>query len=194
MRAGRKHGSRAIEADGHHVLADFFTTIGLLVGLGAVWLTGWPWLDGAIAIGVGLMLIRTGFKLVKSSSSALLDSEDPETLRKLVGGFSQLQRPEVIAVHGVRTLRSGRHTHVEAHVVIPEFLSVRDGHDLVEKHCEEVLRVCQIEGEFVSHVDPCRRFYCVSCEMNPCPVRREPFKAREPLTVENVILLGPDEG
>lgn len=193
LRSGRKHQSRAIEADGHHVLSDFYTTVGILAGLGLVWLTGWVWLDGAIAVAVGLVLVRTGFKLVQNSSSALLDSEDPETLGKLVDTLNQLDRAEIITVHGLRTMRSGRYTHIDAHVVIPEFLSVREGHDLVERHCQDVLRSMGLEGEFHSHVDPCRRAHCASCQVVDCPVRRVPFQSRERLTLESVVELDAEE-
>lgn len=192
IRAGKKHRSKAIEADGRHILSDFITTVGVLIGMGLVWLTGWPWLDGAIAVVIGLVLVWTGFSLVRQSSSALLDSEDPDALKNLVAGFNRLSRPEVIAVHELRTMRSGRYTHVDAHIVIPEYMSVGDGHDLVESHCAQVLKDCGIEGEFHSHVDPCRRAYCSGCAMPDCPVRREPLQKKAPLTIEKATAPGLD--
>jgi cation diffusion facilitator family transporter len=192
IRAGRKHHSSALEADGHHILSDFVTSVGVLLGMGLVWLTGLAWLDGVIAIFVGLILVGTGFNLVRRSSSALLDSEDPEALKNLVAGLNRLSRPEVIAVHELRTMRSGRYTHVDAHIVVPEYFTVKDGHDLVEAHCAQVLKDCRVEGEFHSHVDPCQRAYCAYCSMPDCPIRQEPLQKRDPITLESATAPGRD--
>jgi cation diffusion facilitator family transporter len=84
VRMGRRHGSRAIEADGHHVLSDFWTTLGLALGLLVVRFTGLHWVDPVLAIGVSALLAGTGFRLVRTSSQALLDQEDPALLARLV--------------------------------------------------------------------------------------------------------------
>ena len=84
VRMGRRHRSRAIEADGHHVLSDFWTTVGLALGLLIVRFTGLHWVDPLLAIGVSVLLASTGFRLVRTSSQALLDQEDPELLARLV--------------------------------------------------------------------------------------------------------------
>ncbi len=171
VQQGRLHRSAAIEADGHHVLSDFYTTLGLLAGLLLVQLTGLRWLDSLIAILMGLWLLRTGFVLVRSSSGALLDLEDPETVEKIVSRFNQEHPAKIITLHGLRTLRSGRHTHVDVHVVIPEFLSVQEAHSLVESYGEQVLHDLGLEGEVHSHIDPCARAYCSRCTLENCPVR-----------------------
>ncbi len=189
---GRKHQSKAIEADGHHVLSDFFTTIGLLLGLLLVWLTGWVWLDGVIAIAIGLLLVRTGFKLVRESSSALLDSEDPNILEKIVGFLNGSVPREMITIHGLRTLRSGRNTHVQADFVVPEFLSVREAHDLVADQCSRLMTELGLAGEVQAHIDPCGRAYCSSCAVDPCPVREAPCAGREVLTVEGATSYLPN--
>ncbi len=191
VRSGRRLRSAAIEADGHHVLSDFFTTLGLLAGLLLVWFTGLRWLDSLLAILMGLWLMRTGFVLVRGASSALLDIEDPRTLEGIIGEINRSAPPEIITIHGLRTLRSGRHTHVDVHMVIPEYLPIRDAHQLVEGFGASVLHQLGMEGEFHSHMDPCSRAYCTRCVVRDCPVRAEASQGRTPITLEEAST--PDE-
>jgi cation diffusion facilitator family transporter len=185
---GRALKSAALDADGQHVLSDFYTTLGLIVGVGIVWLTGLRWLDSAIAIVMGLWLLRTGFLLVKRASGALLDLEDPATLNSLVAEFNHDRPAEIITLHGLRTLRSGRHTHVDVHLVIPEYLPIKQAHHLVEDYGKRVLKRLGMEGEFHSHVDPCQQSYCNRCMVNECPIRRQPSAGHRLITVEEATV------
>lgn len=193
---GRALGSKALEADGHHVLSDFATTGGILVGLGVVALTGLWWLDPLIAAGVGLWLGRTGFRLVRESAAALLDEEDSETIARLVGALDSLIGKGVgdhgvITVHGLRAMRSGRVTHVDAHLVVPEYRPVAEAHDGAERFEKALIAAAGIEGEVHAHLDPCRRKYCARCTDEKCPIRAEPFQAVPPVTAESATEVEP---
>lgn len=193
IRSGRKYKSKALEADGHHVMTDFYTTVGIGAGLFVVQMTGWNWLDPLMAIGVGLLLARTGFKLVRESSAALLDEEDPKVISKLVQLMNRIRPKDVVAIHELRTMRSGRFTHVDVHVVVPEFYEIKRAHDLVEEFGQQIISKGELEGEFHSHVDACERHYCRECSVEPCPIRAKPFESRPLLTEENATALGPLE-
>lgn len=191
VRSGKKQNSQALMADGHHVLTDFYTTLGIAAALLLVKLTGLAWLDPLIALVVGLLLARTGFKLVKESSSALLDREDPEVVARLVQTINAVKPPEILAVHEMRTLRSGRHVHVDIHVVIPEVFNIAQGHDLVDRFNKAVLAELDLEGEFHTHTDPCQRAWCKACPVEGCPIRVEPMSACPVITPEAAIAAGP---
>ena len=113
---GRKHRSRAIEADGHHVLSDFYTTLGIALGLLLVKFTGIRWLDPLMALGVAALLGRTGIRLVLGSSQALLDREDKDLLEHLVDHDQppapgrHHHRPRA-PDHAQRALHARRHPH-----------------------------------------------------------------------------------
>lgn len=184
VRMGRRQRSRALEADGHHVLSDFWTTLGIGVGVGLVMLTGLKWLDPLLALVVAGLLASTGYRLVRDSSDALLDREDPVLLAALVDAFNRVRPPDVIAVHELRTLRAGRYTHVDIHLVIPEYYDVLRGHDLADVFCRRVLDATGMEGELHTHVDPCERRWCRQCAVEACGVRREPQAETVPLTLE----------
>jgi len=191
LRQGRKTRSKALEADGHHILSDFWTTVGIASGLLAVKLTGIHWLDPVMAMVVGLLLARTGFRLVRESSQALLDMEDPDVLRQVLAAMNRVRTWDIIAVHEMRTFRSGRYTHVDVHIVVPEFYPVRQAHDLCETFAKQALEEEHIEGEVHTHVDPCGRLYCDRCPAEACLIRQVPKTRDAALTLEEATALGP---
>jgi len=188
---GRKTRSKALEADGHHILSDFWTTVGIAGGLLAVKFTGLKWLDPAMAMVVGLLLARTGFRLVKESSQALLDMEDPQVLDKVLAAMNQARTGDIITLHEIRTFRSGRYTHVDVHIVVPEFYPVRQAHDLCEEFGKRALLVANIEGEMHTHVDPCGRIYCDRCPVEPCLIRQAPKTQPAAFILDEATADGP---
>jgi cation diffusion facilitator family transporter len=191
LKQGRKTRSRALEADGHHILSDFWTTVGIAIGLIAVKLTGIKWFDPFMAGIVGLLLARTGFRLVRESSRALLDVEDPEVLGRVLAAMNTVRTRDIIAVHELRTFRSGRYTHVDVHIVVPEFYPVRQAHDLCEDFGKKALEAGEIEGEVHTHVDPCGRLYCDRCPADPCAIRQAPKIADASFLIEEATADGP---
>jgi cation diffusion facilitator family transporter len=188
---GRKQRSRAIEADGHHVLSDFWTTLGIAGGLLLVKFTGIRWLDPVMAMGVAALLAMTGFKLVRSSSQALLDMEDPDVLKHLVEVINRIRPADIITIHELRTLRSGRYTHVDIHMVVPEFYEIGRAHDLAEGFGKQVIAEGGLEGELHTHIDPCQRAWCGQCGVADCAIRREPQTKDARITLEAATGAGP---
>jgi len=187
VRTGRRYVSLTLVADGQHVLADVWTSAGVIVGLGLVQLTGRVWLDPLVALLVALWLMLTGVRLVRHAAGGLLDEEDPLLLKRVLDALQKYVGGGVIRVHHLRAIRSGRFQHVEAHLVVPEFWSVERAHDLSEDVAARVMRDLGAEGEMVFHTDPCHRVYCVTCDLEDCPIRREPFLKLTPLTLEEVV-------
>lgn len=191
VRYGRTHRSIAIEADGHHVLSDFWTSAGVVVGLALVRFTGLVWIDPAVAALMGCWLLLTGGKLVRSALGGLLDEEDPQLLRQLVQVLGPRVRDGVVRVHHLRAIRAGRFHHISAHLVVPEFWTVERAHDTAEALAASVLRDIGGEGDITFHTDPCERAYCSKCDLEACSVRRQPFLGLEPLTVDEAVMPDP---
>ncbi|HVN87873.1 MAG TPA: cation diffusion facilitator family transporter [Candidatus Binatia bacterium] len=187
IRVGRRARSITLVADGQHVLSDFWTSLGVVIGLLLVRLTGIPWLDPLVAALVGFNLARTGLHLVRRAAAGLLDEEDSELLAKLLASLNASMVPGIIRVHNLRAIRSGRFSHIDAHLVVPEFWTVERAHDAADTFEREVITGCGIDGEIVFHTDPCRRAYCSRCDIGDCPIRVEPFRSRPALTVEEII-------
>jgi cation diffusion facilitator family transporter len=191
VRHGRKHRSAAIEADGHHVLSDFVTSLGVVAGLLAVRVTGLWWLDPAVAAAMGLWLLRTGWGLVRASVGALLDEEDPEFTKRLVATLQPHMRDGFIRVHQLRAIRAGRFMHISAHLVVPGFWQVQRAHAAADELAVRLLAELHGEGDIDFHTDPCERLYCAACDLADCPERTAAFSGRPTLTVEEAVAPDP---
>ncbi len=187
VRTGRKHASLTLVADGQHVLSDFYTSAGIVVGLLLVRVTRVFWLDPLVAAVVALNLMWTGVRLVRHAAGGLLDEEDTPLLNRLLEELRGHVGQGVIRVHHLRAIRSGRFHHVDAHLVVPEFWSVDQAHELAEDLARQVIKEVGVEGELVFHTDPCHRAYCAMCDLGDCPIRREPFRFRPPLTLDEAV-------
>jgi cation diffusion facilitator family transporter len=110
IRTGRKHASLTLVADGRHVLADFYTSAGIVIGLLLVRFTGIGWLDPVVAGVVALNLLWTGFRLVRHAAGGLLDEEDTDLLGRLLQVLQPHLGQGVIRVHHLRAIRAGRFT------------------------------------------------------------------------------------
>ncbi len=192
VRAGRRAQSLILVADGQHVLSDFWTSLGVVVGLGLVHATGITWLDPAVALVLGANLAYTGLRLVRHAAGGLLDEEDTALLTRLVAAFDEHRAPGIIRIHRLRAIRSGRFAHVDAHLIVPEYWTVEQAHEATDAFEQRVIRTCAIQGEIVFHTDPCRRLICPACDVEECPIRQNAFVTRPPLTVEEARLTDED--
>jgi cation diffusion facilitator family transporter len=191
LRVGRAHHSITLIADGTHVLADFWTSVATAVGLGLVLLTGFEWLDPVVAGMVGLNLIWTGLRLVRHAAGGLLDEEDVALLERVVKAVNANLSGGVIRIHFLRAIRSGRFTHVDAHLVVPEFWSVEQAHEFGDAFERRVVHALDIDGEIAFHIDPCHRQFCATCEVESCPIRLMPFSGRSWITLEEAVQPDP---
>ncbi len=191
LRTGRKVHSPALTASGKHVISDFWTSVGVTIGLLLVHFTGYVWLDPLMAAIVGLLLAQTGVGLVRRSVGGLLDEEDREILSSLASSIERERNAGIIQVHYARIIRSGRRHHIDAHVVVPEFWDVAEAHLETEQFEVRLMQSYPYSGELHLHVDPCRRAYCRHCEVSACPIRAQPFSSRRYLTVDE--LTNPQE-
>lgn len=186
IRIGGRTQSPTLVASGHHLLSDFITTLGVVLGLILVLMTGLNWLDPVVALLVAVHLGWVGLGLVRSSLNALLDSEDGPLMGMVTETVNRNLFPGIIRLHHTRVIRAGRHHHIDAHVVVPEFWTVEQAHQETEKFEAAVLADYPFEGEIAFHLDPCRRAYCAVCSVPDCPLRQQPFRARLPHTVQEI--------
>lgn len=188
VREGRRARSITLEADGEHVLSDFKTSVGVVAGLLLVRITGIAWLDPLAAFAVALNLGWTGYRLVRHAAGGLLDEEDPALLERVVAACEASRQPGIIRIHRLRAIRAGSLTHADAHLIVPEFWTVDHAHEVVEAFERRVMGQQGIGGDIVFHTDPCHRSLCASCDLDDCPVRVEPFRARPALGVEEATM------
>ena len=133
IRAGRQHRSIAIEADGRHLMTDVWTSVGVVIGVAAVVMTGWVRLDPLIALLVAANIVWEGWKLLKRTIAGLMDSALPEAERAIIQDILATYEPEGIQFHSVRTRQAGVRRFVSMHVLVPGEWTVHTGHQWLER-------------------------------------------------------------
>ncbi|HWV37198.1 MAG TPA: cation diffusion facilitator family transporter [Vulgatibacter sp.] len=187
LRVGRQTDSPTLVADGQHVLADVWTTLGVLLGLGLARVTGLEWMDPLVALAIGALLARTGFRLVGDAAHGLLDREDPALLARLVDAFNDSPVEGLTNLHRLRAIRSGDLVHADAHVFVPAHWTVERAHEAMVELERRVSASAGFQGELALHLDPCHPGVCSGCDHVECPMRSEPFRGRVRLTVEAAV-------
>jgi cation diffusion facilitator family transporter len=153
IRVGRQHRSATLTADGQHLMTDVWTSVGVLVGVFLVAVTGWLPLDAIVAIGVALNILVMGTRLVVSSTSSLLDAALPRSDVDLITRVLDKHRTDDVDFHGLQTRASGRLRFVSVHVLVPGAWSVQQAHDVVEAVETDVRS--ELDGVAVTtHVEP----------------------------------------
>jgi cation diffusion facilitator family transporter len=153
LRAGRRYGSIALEADGKHLMSDVWTTGAVLLALGGIAYTGWQWLDPAIAFLAALQIVWSGVGLMVRSASGLLDpampAEEVARIERVLGRY----REEGVQFHDLRTRASGMQRFMTIHVLVPGRYTVQEGHDVLER-IEVEIRAALGNIAIVTHLEP----------------------------------------
>jgi len=191
---GKRTSSVILVADGKHVLTDFFTTAGVVLGLAAVMVTGWNWLDGAVAMLVGVNILITGALLVRQSSAALLDTSDPGLLQEICGVIARHRQDPWIDVHQLRARRSGYYVFMDFHLILPRDLSLEASHAEVKKLEKILSDHFAGRADILIHADPCAVPECPICGHAPCEHRQEGQKMQRLWTQENLTCSDPPGG
>ena len=117
--AAKVHRSIALDADARHLVTDVWTSVGVVIGIAGVALTGWLWLDPVVAIGVALNILWEGGHLMWRSSQGLMDEAvEPEVLRQIQKTLDEFAHPTIRFDH-VTTRRSGQRRFVDLHMHMP---------------------------------------------------------------------------
>jgi cation diffusion facilitator family transporter len=153
VRAGRRHESIVLEADGKHLLTDVLTTAGVLMGLVLVWLTQSPVLDALTAIVVALTILWTAFDLVRRSFDGLMDHALPVEEQQQVRAAIEAHLGPRMAYHALRTRRAGARRFVDFHLLVPGSYRVDQAHRLGDE-IEHSLRALLPEMEVTVHIEP----------------------------------------
>ena len=153
LRAGRRHRSLALTADGKHLLTDVITSVGVVVGVGLVWLTNWARLDPIVAFAIGVNIIVTGIRLLLESIRGLLDVTLPPAENARITEILRSHTTAETRFHGLQTRVSGRERHATVHVLVPDDWTVHRGHAFIEE-VEQDLREAVPGLVILTHLEP----------------------------------------
>lgn len=154
IRAGRRHHSITLEADGKHLMTDVWTSVGVLLGVALVWLSGWLVLDALVAIAVGVHIVWQGVGLMRRSVLGLLDvaipGQDVEEVTKL---FAEYSKRYGVSFHALRTRQAGVRRFVQFHLLVPDHWTVAQAHQLSEE-IEQRIRDMVPNASLITHLEP----------------------------------------
>lgn len=154
IKVGRREHSIVLEADGKHLLTDVWTSVGVVLGIVIVGLSGWTILDPIIALIVAVNIVWTGFQLIKRSALGLMDTAiSPETSKQIIGILDNYVEKQGIDYHALRTRQSGARHFISVHILVPDEWTVQKGHDLTE---EIEMEICNLipESTVFTHLEP----------------------------------------
>jgi len=186
VKKGEKENSLVLISSGKHLQSDTFTTLGVVISLIIVYFTKIYWLDSVIALIFGAYIIFVGYRIVRKSLRGIMDEQDPELLKQIVQVLESNRRTEWIDVHNMKIQQFGSSLHIDAHITLPWYYSLRDAHNEMEKMIILLAKNTRRSVEFNFHMDDCKNISCPICQIKDCPVRERNFVKRVQWTPENV--------
>lgn len=153
LRAGRRLNSITLRADAHHLFTDVWTSAGVILGIGLVKLTGWLVLDPLIALLVAANIVWAGFRLLRESSSGLLDQALPLPEQRQIKEVLERYSNQGIEFHALRTRMAGARRFVSVHVLVPATWTVQQGHNLCDQIELEIVRTLPLTS-IMTHLEP----------------------------------------
>jgi cation diffusion facilitator family transporter len=186
VKKGRKNNSLALVASGKHLQSDTYSTIGIIIGLILLYLTKLAWLDSVVALIFALLIVFTGYKIIRDSLRGIMDEADEELLGKMVSLLQANRTEEWIDLHNLRIIKYGSTLHLDCHLTIPWYLNVHEAHLEIDKLNKLVNDNFGGSIELFVHTDGCLDFSCDICNKKVCSVRKSMFKHSVEWTVKNI--------
>jgi len=188
VKKGKKFNSVTLQGNGKHIMSDSYTSLGVLIALVLILFTGIKWIDPVASAIAGIIIIFTGYRLIKKSVSGLMDEADPEMVNEIISLLQEKRKENWIDLHNLRVQRYGNYYHVDCHLTLPFYYTLERVHfELTE--LDRLLNEHFEKGsmEFFIHTDPCIPESCGHCMINDCTVRKHPFKKRLEWNKDNLL-------
>ncbi|KIC64955.1 cation diffusion facilitator family transporter [Chryseobacterium taiwanense] len=186
IKKGKAENSLVLISSGRHLQSDTITTLGVIISLIIVYFTKIYWIDSVVALVFGAYIIFVGYKIVRKSLSGIMDEQDPDLLNQIIALLEENRRTEWIDVHNMKIQQFGASLHIDAHITLPWYYSLREAHSEMEKVIILLAKNTKRSVEFNFHMDDCRPVSCPVCQIMNCPAREKDFVKRVQWTPENV--------
>ena len=187
IRKGKKNQSVALVASGKHLQTDTYSTGGIILGLGIIYYTRLNWMDSVVSIILAVIIIYTGYRILRSSIAGIMDEADMKLLERMIGFLNNHRRANWIDLHNLRVIKYGGLLHVDCHLTVPWYLNVHQAHEEIDALISLIKTEFGEAMEFFVHSDGCLEFSCNICTKNDCDVRQHPFLEKMEWTLNNVV-------
>jgi cation diffusion facilitator family transporter len=187
VRVGKKEHSIALQASGKHLQSDTWTTVGIIVGLILLLLSGITWIDSAVAIIFAFMIIMEGYKIIRQTVAGITDEADIALLNELVEVLNNNKRDNWIDLHNLRVIKYGNVLHLDCHLTVPWYFNVNEAHKEVDELDKLIGDNFSHTLEMFVHTDGCvPAGSCRVCPLTDCSKREAQFNGRFEWTFENI--------
>lgn len=186
LRTGRKNQSLALMASGRHLQSDTLSTIGIIAGLLMLRFTGLWWIDSAVAILFGGIIIVTGYRILRKSIAGIMDEADYGLLARLVEVLNRNRQENWIDLHNLRVIKYGSVLHIDCHLTVPWYQNVHEAHREIDALDRLVRNEFGESLELFVHSDGCLPFSCRICKKTDCAERKNKFEQEISWTLENI--------
>ena len=185
IQKGKKENSLVLISSGKHLQSDTITTFGVVASLVLVYFTKIYWIDAGVAFIFGLYIIFVGYKIVRKSLSGIMDEADPDLLKAVVKVLAENRKKEWIDIHNMKIQQYGSGLHIDAHITLPWYNSLRESHQEMENIIKTLVAETERNVEFNFHMDDCKPHSCEICQLE-CSERLHPFKKKIEWTVDTI--------
>ncbi|HXF83843.1 MAG TPA: cation diffusion facilitator family transporter [Anaerolineales bacterium] len=154
LTTGRKRRSITLEADASHLMADVWTSVGVIGGVALAGITGWHILDPLIAIAVAINILWTGVQLMRRSVAGLMDAALPESDQQKIQAVIERYRQKGVNFHALRTRQAAARRFVSIHILFPGDWTVHDAHHVAEEFEAEIRAALGSGVTVFTHLEP----------------------------------------
>lgn len=179
---GRKSRSPALEASGKHLCSDTYSSVGIIIGLIVVYVAMYlgydaRWLDSSIAVVFGVIIMYTGFGVIRKSADDTMDRADEELIKEVSDIINEYRHDDWIDVYNLRMIKYGPKIYIDMKVVFPRTMTV----EMVDAEKAEIDEAVTAKyGDSVEtsiNCIPCSDFHCRHCSRN-CFQRAMEFESK----------------
>lgn len=186
LRIGKKNQSIALVASGRHLQSDTLSTIGIIAGLILLYFTGLSWIDSVVAIIFGVLIMITGYRILRKSIAGIMDEADSDLLSRLVTLLNNNRQVNWIDLHNLRVIKYGSVLHLDCHLTVPWYLNVHEAHREIDDLANLVRKEFGESLELFVHNDGCLPFSCRICKKADCRERLNNFEQEITWTLDNI--------
>ena len=170
LKVAKASDSLALEAIGHNIAADVYSAAGVLAGLLVIRLTHFFILDPVIALAMALIILKSGYTVIKKSLAGLMDSRLPAAEEDDIKSCLRERTGQVLGFHRLRTRKAGSQRFIDLHLVMPGGTSIEEAHHICN-HLEQDLEDRLTNTSVTIHVEPCDG-QCDRCRLE-CDLRKK---------------------
>lgn len=175
IRIGKRYNSIALIAGGKHLQSDTYSTIGLVIGLILLYITKIGWIDSALALIFGTIIIITGISILKKTVANLLDKADNDVLESMATTIAACRQPDWIDVHNLKVIKYGSYYYMDCDLTLPWYYNIEEGHRACEKLQDTILTGFSDRIQISVHSDSCSKKHCEHCCVEECVYRIAKF-------------------